>query len=168
MRKAIITTMQEAVKIPTGVDSKNAIIKRTDSNAWENVFEVFRDVNGAAYLICHGTEKGYINFHGVAIDNAYVIYRMLVRGNVISKREKLQIICCHGELVKQRSERNKEFQLEIFDDFKESDYNFEFINNTIHELHIYNLKLNNGNVRINLWTEENPFKTAIYRFQNCL
>lgn len=168
MRKAIITTMQEAVKIPSGVDSKNGVIQKKDSDAWENVFEVFRDVNGEAYLICHGTEEGYMGFHGVAIDNAYEIYRMLVRRDIIMKREKLQIICCHGELVKQRSEGNKKRQLEIFDDFKETDYNFEFVNSTIHELHIYNLKLNNGNVRINLWTEENPFKTIMYKFQNCL
>lgn len=160
MRKVIILNRNEADKIPLASESKNGLVGSTDKKAIESMFVVFRDINGRAYLLMHGSEDGYLSFHGYAVD-PFSVYRLLCKENRIKKGETLNIICCHGKKVYERAMRMSKDEKTNYGEL--SKYSFSFVNTTEYEATISKLVLNNGNVRLTVETRENKIVSKLYR-----
>lgn len=164
MFKNILLNKSEADKIPQITNMKGGTEGATEN--WENLFSTFEDTKGNKYLLCHGTEEGYLAFYGCAV-NPYEVYRKLVKDGFIKKNEHLYIVCCYGTYVREMSmsKRIKGTELEYHDEFKESDYNFSFVNDTKEPGYVRKTKLNNGLYRFSIGTKESLFSKI--KFEIC-
>jgi hypothetical protein len=167
MRKMIILNKAEADKIPLASKSKNGIVGSTDKKAIEKMLVNFRDINGRAYLLMHGSEDGYLSFYGCAVD-PFSMYRLCVQEGHIKKGEHLNIICCHGKRVYERAMAMSEDERTCYGEFNQYRYSFSFVNTTEFEATISKIVLNNGNVRLTVETHENKLSNKLYRLMDCI
>ena len=158
MRKVFYLNREEADKIVLVTSSKNGVIGKKGD--WDNLFATYRDINGEAYAMMHGTEEGDLAFYLNPV-NTYEVYRMLCKQGFIQKGEKLHLVCCHGETVAKKTAAMKSDIDEIWPEWAE-DYNFDFINNTPYVAHVSKTLMCNGKVRLVVQTRENKLHNIMY------
>lgn len=164
MRTTIMITSKEAKRIPLIELGKSNVSKNEIHNQekeWkDNLFAFFKDVKGNKYLICHGTEEGLL-FNPTRKEFRYTfpndIYTTAINKGFIEDGEKLNIICCHVEIIKKLSNKHG---------FNNS--NINFINKTEHEMWCSLTNLENGLYRLNCWTskDESLLTVLKYKLQN--
>ncbi len=158
MRKTFYLTKEEADKISLATSSKNGVIGKKGD--WDNLFATYRDINGEAFVMMHGTEDGDLVFYLNPV-NVYEIYRMLCKQGFISRGEKLHIVCCHGATVAKKMQTIKHEIDEIWPEWSE-DYNFDFINDTTYIAQVSKTLMCNGKVRLVVQTRENKLHNIMY------
>jgi hypothetical protein len=163
MRKVFYLSNVEADKIVLATSSKNGMIGKKGD--WDNLFAYYRDINGEAYVMMHGTENGDLVFYLNPV-NVYEVYRMLCKQEFIRKGEKLHIVCCHGEVVAKKMNAMKSEIDEIWPEWADS-YNFDFVNSTPYVAHVSKTLMGNGKVRLVVQTRENKLHNIMYDIANC-
>ena len=158
MRKVFYLNREEADKIVLVTSSKNGVIGKKGD--WDNLFATYRDINGEAYAMMHGTEEGDLAFYLNPV-NTYEVYRMLCKQGFIQKGEKLHLVCCHGETVAKKTATMKSDIDEIWPEWADS-YNFDFINNTPYVAQVSKTLMRNGKVRLVVQTRENKLHNIMY------
>lgn len=156
MFTTIIIDKEESRKIPLNASGKNTEENLGCTKAdWDNLFSVFEDINGQKYVICHGTKDGYLAYKGFAV-SGYNIYDSCVNRGFINDGESIIIICCYGKTVAEETAKCSEY-------YNYKPYNFTFLNTQTLPMTVCKTILNNGLVRVNLYTSKNKLEAFINR-----
>lgn len=154
MFKAILVNKGNSKKIPLNATGKN-----TKENLgctkedWENLFSVFEDINGTKYVMCHGTKDGFLVYKGFAV-TGYDIYDSCINRGFIHEGEPVIIVCCYGKTVATETAKCTYY-------IKDRKYNFSFFNTDALPMTCCKTILNNGLVRVNLYTSKNVIERKI-------
>ena len=129
----------------------------------ENAVELFRDINGQAYVGCHGSEYvmngkiyGFLNYNGDSMTYPEKVYEDLVKRGFICNGETVNIICCYGAGVKECYDRR------CRDGYCKK-YPIMFVNDTHTVCYTTIIKLRNGNIRYIAATQNNEKEKREFR-----
>ena len=154
MYKSIIISKETSKSIPLNASGKNYKENLGCTKAdWDNIFIVFEDINGTKYVMCHGTSDGWLVYKGFAV-SGYDIYDSCVRRGFINDGEHINIICCYGKTVEKITAEHKFYN-------EDRKYNFSFFNTDALPMTCCKTILNNGLVRVNLYTSKNVIERKI-------
>lgn len=139
--------------------TKEQILKQNELH--ENHTDIFRDINGEIYVVCHGScveikgkKYGYLNYLGDPITTPGRMYRDLISRQIIKSGEIVNLICCHGAVIKATYEECCDNPVPV-----------NYVNNTDSICYSSIIKLRNGRIKYVCGTQNTKKEKVKYMLE---